>query len=64
MKKRGSRVKLILEVLEYVQKRVNGNIEKQNNIIYLPVYMTYLIKEKERTITEKERTIQILMNKC
>ena len=47
MKKRGSRVKLILEVLEYVQKRVNGNIEKQNNIIYLPVYMTYLIKEKE-----------------
>ncbi|MDD6833904.1 MAG: hypothetical protein PUD62_01085, partial [Solobacterium sp.] len=25
----------------------NGNIEKQNNIIYLPVYMTYLIKEKE-----------------
>ena len=47
MKKRGSSVKLILEVLEYVQKRVNGNIEKQNNIIYLPVYMTYLIKEKE-----------------
>ena len=47
MKKRGSRVKLILEVLEYVQKRVNGNIEKQNNIIDLPVYMTYLIKEKE-----------------
>ena len=47
MKKRGSSVKLILKVLEYVQKRVNGNIEKQNNIIYLPVYMTYLIKEKE-----------------
>ena len=54
-----------LEALQDLSKLVfiYGRVQ-QYQIIEKSLKALEIIKEKERTITEKERTIQILMNKC